>query len=363
MPDIYLVGGAVRDKLLKLTPKEHDWVVVGATPDFLLKQGYLCVGKDFPVFLHPETKEEYALARTERKTAPGYTGFEFTANEQVTLEQDLSRRDLTINAIAEDAAGQLIDPYHGIEDLQQKILRHVSPAFVEDPVRILRVARFAARFANLGFTVAPETMALMCTMVANGEVNALVAERVWKETEKALQEANPHCYFEVLQECGALTNLFAPIATHYAATMRCLTQAANTNSSPLIRFIAMLSPLTPNDIKQLCKTVAVPNEYKTLAMLTAELLPTMTKLDSADKVLKLLNRLDAFRRPERFQTLLTVLITLNVAQHQLLADAYALASEIEAQQFIAQGVSGKALGEQIQQARLVRLQQRFSEKM
>ena len=201
---IYLVGGAVRDQLLNLPVKDRDWVVVGATPETLLQQGYQQVGKDFPVFLHPDTHEEYALARTERKSGSGYTGFTCYAAPDVTLEDDLQRRDLTINAIAYSAKGEYIDPYHGIDDIHAKLLRHVSVAFSEDPLRVLRVARFAARFAPLGFTIAPETMSLMQEMTNSGELNALTAERVWKETEKALHSQAPQVSFLILPHCCAL---------------------------------------------------------------------------------------------------------------------------------------------------------------
>ncbi|MGD9390750.1 MAG: multifunctional CCA addition/repair protein, partial [Thioalkalispiraceae bacterium] len=239
--EVYKVGGCVRDKYLNLESKDQDWVVVGATPAELENLGYQAVGKDFPVFLHPETKEEYALARTERKTAPGYTGFSFYAAADVSLEQDLQRRDLTINAMAEDVNGNLIDPYHGKADLDKRILRHVSPAFAEDPVRILRVARFAARFAELGFVVAEETNALMQQMVTNGEVDALVPERVWQETVNALSEKTPARFFEVLRDCGALKKIFPELDALYGVpqpekyhpeidtgihTMMVLTQAA-----------------------------------------------------------------------------------------------------------------------------------------
>ena len=208
---IYLVGGAVRDKLLKRPFHERDWVVVGATPEAMLSLGYRQVGKDFPVFLHPESHEEYALARTERKMAPGYYGFNVHATPDVTLEEDLLRRDLTINAMAEQHDGTLVDPFNGQQDIKDRVLRHVSPAFSEDPVRILRLARFAARFAHLGFTIAEETMMLMREMVESGEVDALVAERVWAELDKALGEQSPSRFFEVLRECGALARLFPEI--------------------------------------------------------------------------------------------------------------------------------------------------------
>ena len=205
---VYLVGGAVRDEQLGLPVKERDWCVVGATPDEMRDLGYRQVGKDFPVFLHPDSNEEYALARTERKTGAGYHGFEFHADPGVTIEQDLERRDLTINAIARDADGNIVDPYGGVRDIEDRVLRHVSDAFLEDPVRVLRVARFAARFAALGFTVADETLALMRSMVEDGEVDALVQDRVWKETERALVGANSRVYFETLRACGALRVLF-----------------------------------------------------------------------------------------------------------------------------------------------------------
>src|SRR5690349_1286787 len=213
--EVYLVGGAVRDRLLGLPVRERDWVVVGARPEDLERQGYTPVGREFPVFLHPQTKEEYALARLERKVSPGYRGFTTQFSPDVTLEEDLKRRDLTINALAEAASGEIIDPYGGQRDLQARVLRHVSEAFVEDPVRILRLARFAARFAELGFTVAPETLRLMSEMVKSGEVDALVPERVWQETERALGEARPDVFFQVLKECGALAVIFPEIDALY----------------------------------------------------------------------------------------------------------------------------------------------------
>ncbi|HTJ96417.1 MAG TPA: multifunctional CCA tRNA nucleotidyl transferase/2'3'-cyclic phosphodiesterase/2'nucleotidase/phosphatase, partial [Rhodocyclaceae bacterium] len=215
---IYAVGGAIRDKLLGLPVKDRDWVVVGTTPGGMIRAGYRAVGRDFPVFLHPDTNEEYALARTERKTAPGYAGFVFHTAPDVTLEEDLIRRDLTINAIAEAEDGSLIDPFNGQADIASKTLRHVSAAFAEDPVRILRVARFAARFHD--FTVAPETMALMQSMVANGEVNALVAERVWQELAKGLMEAQPSRMLKVLHECGALARILPEVDALYGVPQR-----------------------------------------------------------------------------------------------------------------------------------------------
>jgi tRNA nucleotidyltransferase (CCA-adding enzyme) len=217
---IYLVGGAVRDKLLGRAAGDRDHVVVGASPDDMLALGYKPVGKDFPVFLHPDTREEYALARTERKTGRGYHGFAFQADATVTLEQDLARRDLTINAIAEDADGVLTDPFDGARDIEARVLRHVSEAFMEDPVRVLRLARFAARFAPLGFTVAAETMGLMQQMVRDGEVDHLVPERVWAETRRALGEAQPSAFVRVLRECGALAVLFPEIDALYGVPQR-----------------------------------------------------------------------------------------------------------------------------------------------
>src|SRR5579871_3458489 len=208
---VYLVGGAVRDRLLGRPVHERDWVVVGATPEEMVRLGYEPVGREFPVFLHPSTHEEHALARLERKTGPGYRGFTTQFSPEVTLEEDLRRRDLTVNAMAEDEQGVLIDPYGGAADLRARVLRHVSEAFVEDPVRILRVARFAARYAGLGFTVAPETLALMRRIVDAGEARTLVPERVWQETERALAEAHPQVYFETLRGCGALAVVFPEV--------------------------------------------------------------------------------------------------------------------------------------------------------
>ena len=256
--EIYLVGGAIRDELLNLPVHERDWVVVGSTPDQLLKHGFRPVGKDFPVFLHPETHEEYALARTERKTAPGYHGFSFHAAPEITLEDDLRRRDLTINAMARNADGQLIDPYYGARDLEQRWLRHVSSAFAEDPVRILRLARFSARYASLGFRVAPETLELAQRMVASGEVDHLVPERVWAETVRALGEARPERFFETLRDCGALARVFPEIDQLFGVpqppahhpeidtgvhTLMALRQAANMGADVVTRFAVLVHDL------------------------------------------------------------------------------------------------------------------------
>ncbi len=296
----YLVGGAVRDQLLGFPVTERDWVVVDATPEQMLSKGYKPVGKDFPVFLHPETHDEYALARTERKTAAGYKGFVIHAEPGITLEQDLYRRDLTINAIAQSADGLLIDPYGGQQDLKAKVLRHISTAFSEDPVRILRVARFAARYAHLGFRIAPETLKLMKEMVINGEVDSLVAERVWAETEKALSEITPVAYFESLRNCNALKHIFPEIDQLFGVpqppkyhpeidtgihSLLALEQAANLSDQTPVRFAALVhdlgKALTPpqmwpshrghetNGIKvleKLCQRLRIPNQYRKLAV-------------------------------------------------------------------------------------------------
>src|ERR1700686_4262215 len=267
---VYLVGGAVRDELLGLAAAERDWVVVGATPEELQRAGYRAVGREFPVFLHPDTEEEYALARLERKTGPGYRGFETQFSPQVTLEQDLQRRDLTINAMARAADGTLVDPYGGRRDLERRLLRHVSPAFVEDPVRVLRVARFAARLSALGFRLAPETRELMRFMVANGEINALVPERVWRELQRALGEANPEVFFDILQDCAALTVVLPELA--WGATQRdALRRAVPISAEPSVRLAALLADMAPEKIRALCERLRVPNDYRELAVLTAGL--------------------------------------------------------------------------------------------
>jgi tRNA nucleotidyltransferase (CCA-adding enzyme) len=337
----YLVGGAVRDRLLGLPVKEKDWVVVGATPQELLALGYQSVGKDFPVFLHPETKEEYALARTERKTGKGYHGFEFFAAPGVTLEEDLRRRDLTVNAIAEGPDGRLIDPYGGEKDLRARILRHVSPAFSEDPVRVLRAARFAARFAPSGFKLALETVKLMGEMVKSGEVDQLVPERVWQETLKALGSDRPSVYFEALRECGALEKVFPELARLWGVpqpakwhpeidtgvhVMMVLDQAARLSKDPAVRYAALTHDLgkgtTPKDIlphhygheersvklvEEMSERLKTPRDYKELAAIVAKFHGLVHKAEElrADTLLKLLESVDAFRRPERFELFLT----------------------------------------------------------
>ena len=335
---IYIVGGAVRDELLGRANADRDYVVVGASPQTMLEQGFRPVGKDFPVFLHPETHEEYALARTERKTGPGYHGFSFHAAPDVTLEEDLARRDLTINAMARAADGALVDPYHGQRDLEAKILRHVGPAFAEDPVRILRLARFAARFAD--FSVAPETLALMRGMVTGGEVDHLVAERVWQELAKGLMEARPSRMFEVLRQCGALERLLPEVDALFGVpqradyhpeidtgihTLMVVDESARHGYALPVRFAALTHDLgkatTPADILPrhhghearsaklaavLCERLRVPNDCRDLALLTARYhgdIHRAAELRPATLV-TLLERTDALRRPERFTQLL-----------------------------------------------------------
>ena len=310
---VYLVGGAVRDELLGRAVKERDWVVVGATPAELEGLGYRAVGREFPVFLHPETKEEYALARLERKVAPGYRGFVTEFSPTVTLEEDLQRRDLTINAMARDAKGQIIDPFGGRADLEARVLRHVSPAFAEDPVRILRVARFAARYEELGFKVAPETMTLMRHMVQNGEAGALVSERVWRELEGTLETASPQRGLEVLSDCGALGVLLPELARSADASqdMRALRAAAESATSSAVRWATLLGGLAATDIEALCERLRTPTEHRELALLAArlerEFASALAPASSPEQLLSLLEQADAFRRPERFARWLEVL--------------------------------------------------------
>ena len=333
---VYLVGGAVRDALLGLGVKERDWVVVGSTRDELLRLKYREVGRDFPVFLHPHSHEEYALARLERKVAPGYRGFTVEFGPEVTLEEDLARRDLTINAIAQAEDGTLLDPFQGQRDLNDRVLRHVSPAFIEDPVRILRVARFAARFDSLGFRLAPETLELMRAMSARGEVDALVAERVWQETEKALREPGASVFFRVLRECGALKIIFPEIDALFGVpqppkwhpeidtgvhTLMVLDQAVGLSADPKVRFAALVHDLgkasTPPGewpghkgheersvdlIEAIANRLRLPNDYRELAVIVARYHGNVHRIFElrAKTILGILEKTDAFRRPERF---------------------------------------------------------------
>lgn len=336
----YLVGGAVRDRLLDYPVKERDWLVVGATSEAMLSQGYRPVGKDFPVFLHPQTHEEYALARTERKTAPGYKGFAIHAAPDVTIEEDLLRRDLTINAMAIGDDGVLVDPFHGQRDLQDRILRHVSPAFSEDPVRILRVARFAARYSHLGFTVASETLQLMRDMVDNREADHLVAERVWAELYKALNEATPAAFFQVLRDCGALQVIFPEIDALFGVpqpekyhpeidtgvhSLMALSQAAQMSPKPDVRLAALLHDLGKaktqpeywpshhgherkglSVLERFCERLRVPNSVKNLCAQVMEYHTHSHRVFElrADTLLDMLQTLGAFKSDNRLQDFL-----------------------------------------------------------
>ena len=302
---VYLVGGAVRDGLLGLAVKDRDWVVVGATPEHMLALGYAPVGKDFPVFLHPQSHEEYALARTERKTAAGYHGFQFNTDVSVTLEQDLARRDLSINAMAQDAQGNIIDPYGGQADLQAGLLRHVSAAFAEDPVRILRVARFAARY---NYQVADETMALMRNMVSTGEVDALVAERVWQELSRALGEPHPQRFFEVLHQATALAKILPSMAALHQnppawhKTMQALHTAA-TQKRPVSLSYALMCAYLPQPLQDLHLSLRVPKDCADAADVLQAAYPYLVQADAlqAEDILNVLQRCDVWRRPERWQ--------------------------------------------------------------
>jgi tRNA nucleotidyltransferase (CCA-adding enzyme) len=394
---VYLVGGAVRDEQLGLPVKERDWCVVGATPEDMKQAGYRQVGKDFPVFLHPQTGEEYALARTERKTAAGYHGFEVNTDPGVTIEDDLGRRDLTINAIAQDANGNLVDPYGGIADIRHRILRHVSDAFVEDPVRVLRVARFAARFSSLGFAIAAETMALMRSITASGEIDALVPDRVWKETELALGGASSRVYFETLRDCGALAILFPEVDALFGVpqpvqwhpeidtglhVMMVLDQAEKLSPDLEVRFAALVHDLGKGTtrkyslprhpghehrgvklIRRLAGRLPVPNACRDLGILVSEYHTHCHRAFElrAATILKLLEAADAFRRPRRFEQFLlaceadargrTGLEDRDYTQADLLRGALAAAAAVDSAA-IARQYEGKAIGEAIRRERL-----------
>lgn len=397
---IYQVGGSVRDRLMGLALQDRDWVVVGATPAEMEACGYKLVGADFPVFLHPETREEYALARTERKTAPGYKGFTVHAAPDITLEEDLKRRDLTINAMALDEHGALIDPFHGAQDLKNKLLRHVSPAFAEDPVRILRVARFAARFAD--FRVAEETNALMRVMTENGEVDALVAERVWAELERALGEKKPTRFFEVLRDCAALEKLFPELARLYGVpqpeqyhpeidtgvhTMMVLDQATRISPDARVRFAALLHDLgkgtTPKEewphhmgheersvdlVKAICSRFRAPNDYRDLAVLAAKYhgdCHRATELRPAT-LLEKLEALDAFRRPERLEQFLLACEAdargrpgyedKPYPQADIFRKAHQACASIGMQALITPGLGGEGIAQKLHQQRVLAIQ-------
>lgn len=406
---IYLVGGAVRDQLLHLPVKDRDWLVVGATPADLLQQGYQQVGKDFPVFLHPKTKEEYALARTEQKCGMGYTGFICDFSPHISLEQDLLRRDLTINAIAQDEAGNFYDPYGGITDLQQRVLRHISPAFAEDPLRVLRVARFAARYHYLGFTIAQETFDLMKTLVKNGELTHLTPERVWIETEKALLEKNPEVFFETLRLIGGLKVLFpeldalygvpSPIKHHpekdsFLHTMLVLKQAVQlTEQHPkshksAVRFAALChdlgKALTPKDIlphhyghemagidpiHNLCKRFKLPSYIQEFAELCCQYHTHCHKAFELkpETIVKLFNRFDIWRKPQRFADFLLVCFAdsrgrlgfeqVTYSQREFLWQLYTSALQVDVQQVIADGFEKQAIRDELNLRRIAQVKQ------
>jgi len=376
--EIYLVGGAVRDELLGLPVRERDWVVVGATPEELESRGFTPVGKDFPVFLHPETMEEYALARTERKTGPGYHGFEVHAAPDVTLEQDLGRRDLTINAMARDADGRLVDPWGGHDDLEARLLRHISPAFREDPLRVLRVARFAARFASLGFAVADETRELMREMVASGELEHLAPERVWREIDRALGEPQPTAFFEVLHDCAGLVPFLPELSGWLdgegasAYPLRALRVATGLTEHSAIRFAALLqAALTdhpPARVDELCAALRAPNEYRDLTRLAhghREAIHGAEALD-AESLMEILETLDAFRRPGRVEDVLTVCRADALARAEppatsttggypggdRLRQALAAAESVDTRSIAKRDLAGPEIGEAIRQARI-----------
>ncbi|WP_370291821.1 multifunctional CCA addition/repair protein [Thalassolituus sp.] len=386
---VYLVGGAVRDHLLGRPVKDNDWVVTGATPEDMIKLGYEQVGADFPVFLHPETHEEYALARTERKSGKGYQGFVCDFSSGVTLEDDLLRRDLTINAMAQADDGSIIDPHNGQADLEARLLRHVSPAFQEDPLRVLRVARFAARFADAGFSVAPETLTLMKTMVEAGELEHLVAERVWTETQRALLEDQPAVYFQVLRECGALAAWFpeldalfgVPQPEKYHPEIDCgrhallsLEASVPMSSALSVRWAALIhdlgKALTPDSewprhfghekkgikpIRQLCQRLKCPNDPTSLALLSSEFHTHIHRAFELrpETLLKVFDQLDVWRKPERFEEFLLVCIAdargrtgfedCAYPQADYIREALTEAQKITARDVIAEGVQGPAI--------------------
>lgn len=393
---VYLVGGAVREQLLGLPIKERDWVVVGATPEDLLKKKFIQVGRDFPVFLHPETKEEYALARTERKSGQGYYGFKCQFDSSITLEEDLARRDLTINAIAMDDQGRIIDPYQGQKDIENKILRHVSPAFIEDPVRVLRVARFAARYHHLGFQLANETRRLMYSMVKRGELEHLVPERVWQEWQQSLNEKNPDEFIHILRATDALRVILPEIHDLFGVpnppkyhleidsgihTLMVLKAAAALTEDPVTRFAALVhdlgKALTPETlwpkhyehektgikvIESLCARLRVPNQYRSFAVLVCRFHLSIHRIKElrANTIVKILEQTDAFRRPELFSNLLIAAQAdaegcgreIHTSHTQQWNDILAECVKITPQQIIEQGYEGEAIKQALHQQRV-----------
>ena len=401
---IYLVGGAVRDKLLNYPIKDKDYLVTGATIEDMLAAGYQQVGKSFPVFLHPKSQQEYALARTEKKQGTGYTGFSCDFSPSITVEQDLLRRDLTINAMAEDQNGNIIDPFNGQRDIEQKLLRHVSDAFIEDPLRVLRVAKFAARYYHLGFSVAKETMELMSQIVASGEIDALIPERIWQETQAALLGRDPDIYFEVLRECGALKVLMPELDCLWGVpnpakwhpeidtgvhTMMVLKQACLLSDKLTVRFASLCHDLgkglTPQDqwphhygheklglkpIKQLCERLRVPNDCKELALLNSEFHTHVHKAFElrADTTIKLFDRLDAWRKEDRFYDFLTCCIAdmrgrtgfeeAEYPQAQLLKTLYQHAASINTKDIVAQGYKGQEIRTRLTELRIAAVKEK-----
>lgn len=398
----YLVGGAVRDGLLNLPLKDKDWVVIGATPEQMLALGYSQVGRDFPVFLHPENHQEYALARTERKSGNGYTGFVCYSAPDVTLEQDLARRDLTINAIARDNDGQYYDPYNGRADIEQRVLRHVSAAFNEDPLRVLRVARFAARFAHLNFRIADETLELMRSMAHSGELNHLAAERVWKETENALLTRNPQVFFQVLRDCDALTVLFPELDNLYGVpapakwhpeidsgvhSLMTLAMAAHLSPELDVRFATLFhdvgKALTAPEkwpshhghglagvplVAALCERLRVPNNVRDLALLVTEFHDLVHTIQnhSAATLVNLFDRLDAWRKPHRVEQ---IALTSEAdargrsgfennpyPQGTYLREAFRIVSEVPTRDVVAAGFKGAAVREELTRRRIAALE-------
>lgn len=361
----FLVGGAVRDSQLNRPVIEKDYLVVGATSEQMLELGFVPVGKDFPVFLHPETKEEYALARTEKKQGKGYQGFVCYASPEVTLEEDLKRRDLTVNAMAMDKAGKIHDPYQGLVDLESKILRHVSPAFSEDPLRVLRVARFAARYRHLGFNVADETMALMANISDSGELEYLSAERVWKEVSRAISEADPSVFFHVLYDCGALTNILPSIAVRWRDISETFEYQCQFSSDANVRFalLTLLTEQSAKQLKQVSEDLKLPNHAKSIALDAEKNKAEIINVSDATSINALFNRLDGWRKPEHaFEVITAVLISSltteqSFEQHlkpqiDLLKNSYQQATKVIAKPFVEQGLKGKEIKEAIEAQRI-----------
>lgn len=351
---VYRVGGAVRDALLGWPVYDNDWVVVGATPDAMRKRGFKSVGRDFPVFLHPETAEEYALARTERKSGHGYAGFEVHASPDVTLEEDLLRRDLTINAIAESSEGALTDPFDGRGDIEQRVLRHISSAFSEDPLRVLRTARFLARYASLGFTIAPETLALMREVSHSGELEHLAAERVWVETEKALGEPSPEVYFTTLKRCDALAIWWPELKEELlkkGLVAMAKTPDAGASAVSHWRYAQLVSPLNDGQREALAERLKLPNAVSQLARHAALTHGLIGAVLSGPNVLFWLERLDGWRKPAQVEEQLVLVNVLAPEQVTRLDSAWQAARKVSPQALIAEGYQGAALGEALRERR------------